>query len=160
MKIYLITAFDKNRLIGNGNSLPWKIKEEMSLFKRLTTDNIVLMGKNTYASIGQPLKNRINIVITSEFIKNTQLYCFNNIEHSLKFYKSLDLDKKLFIIGGLSIYKYFLDKNLIDIMYISQIKDSFVGDKYFPNFDENFWEKNLYLENEFFNTWIYRKIKI
>ena len=62
--ISLIAAYDPNRVMGRQNSLPWKIKEDMAFFKEITTDNIVIMGRKTYESIGKPLPKRLNIVLT------------------------------------------------------------------------------------------------
>lgn len=159
MKIGLITAYDQNRLIGNENSLPWKIKEEMALFKKITTDNIVIMGRKTYESIGKPLDNRLNLVITSKEIKHDRIYTFKKVEDCINFCQKLDLNKKIIVIGGLLIYEYFLNNNLINYMYISNIKNKFSGNVFFPNFDENNWSKSLFFSCEYFDTYIYRKIE-
>ena len=63
MSLNLIVAHDKNKVIGNGLNIPWDIKGEQKLFKELTENNIVIMGRKTYESIGKKLPDRINIVI-------------------------------------------------------------------------------------------------
>lgn len=156
MNIGLIVAYDKNRLIGNNNSLPWKIKEEMSIFKKITTDQIVIMGRKTYESIGKPLINRLNLVIGSKIIDNEHVYTFLSIEDCLNFCKKINLNKKIILIGGLSLYEYFLNNNLINYMYVSKIKNIYEGNLYFPDINENTWNKTLYFEGEEFDTWLYK----
>jgi dihydrofolate reductase len=154
-QLNLIVAFDPNKVIGNGNSLPWKIKEDLKLFKELTENNIVIMGRNTFESIGKPLPNRINIVITSKNIPG--VYNFTKIEDSINYCNKINLDKKIFIIGGKKIYEYCLSNNLIDNMYISKIKKQYDGDVKFPEFDETSWSKQLNRTFEEFDLWIYKK---
>jgi len=155
-KIGLIAAYDQNKLIGNENSLPWKIKEEMNLFKEITTNNIVVMGRNTYESIGKPLENRLNLVITTKKIIHDRIYTFKKVEDCINFCSKINLNKKIIVIGGKAIYKYFLDNNLINYMYISKIKNKFDGNVYFPEFNEDLWSKKLFRSCEFFDTWFYQ----
>ena len=154
-QLNLIVAFDPNKVIGNGNSLPWRIKEDLKLFKELTENNVVIMGRNTFESIGKPLPNRINIVITSRNIPG--VYNFTKIEDAINYCNKINLDKKIFIIGGKKIYEYCLLNNLIDNMYISKIKKQYYGDVKFPEFDETFWLKQLDRTFEEFDLWIYKK---
>jgi dihydrofolate reductase len=153
MKIGLIAAYSYNKVIGNDNKLPWKIKEEILLFKKITQNSIVIMGRKTYDSIGSPLKNRMNFVITSNPIKNDHVYSFFTIDDCLDFCKKLNLNKKILVIGGQSLYNYFLNNNLVSYMYLSEINKEYIGDTYFPFFDENLWKKSLFLSSELFNTY-------
>jgi dihydrofolate reductase len=153
MKIGLIAAYARNRVIGNDNKLPWKIKEEILLFKKITQNSIVIMGRKTYDSIGFPLKNRINFVITSSPIKNDHVYSFSTIDDCLDFCKKLNLNKDILVIGGQSLYSYFLNNNLVSYMYLSEINKEYLGDAYFPFFDESLWKKSLFLSSELFNTY-------
>jgi dihydrofolate reductase len=157
-KIGLIVAYDQNKLIGNDNSLPWKIKEEMAIFKKITTDNIVIMGRNTYESIGKPLDNRLNFIISSKKVQHDRAYTFSTAEDCINFCNKINLNKKIIVIGGLSVYKYFLENNLINYMYISNIKDSFTGNIFFPSFDESCWKKDLFFSCDLFDTWFYTLI--
>ena len=68
--ITLIAGIDRNSLIGNNGKLPWKIQEDMNFFKTVTTNNIVVMGRKTYISIGSPLKNRVNVILSSSIVEN------------------------------------------------------------------------------------------
>lgn len=154
--INLIVAADPDMNIGKNNGLPWKIKEDLKLFKELTTNNIVIMGRNTYESIGKPLPNRINIVITSKKI-NDNLYTFQSVEEAIKYCKKIDLNKKIFIIGGKKIYQYCLENNIVDQIFISKIKKRYEGDVKFPEFKEFEWQKEFKKEYEEFDLWIYKK---
>lgn len=154
--INLITAFDPNFVIGKDNSLPWKIKEDLKLFRSLTENNIVIMGRNTYESIGKPLINRINIVITSTNIIGN-FYTFSIIEEALKYCEKINPNKEVYIIGGRRLYQSSLEKNLIQKMYISKIKKIYEGNIKFPEFLESNWDKELKSSYEEFDLWIYKK---
>jgi len=156
--IGLIVACDEKRLIGVDNNLPWKIKEEMKFFKEKTINNIVIMGSKTYNSLNKPLENRLNFVITSKKIDNNKVFCFNDIFVCLDFCKKYD--KKIFVIGGESIYRFFLENNLVNYMYISVIKSVFScqgNPVYFPEIKEEFWDKDLFLRHELFDVYYYKK---
>jgi dihydrofolate reductase len=154
--INLIAAYDPNRVMGKHNSLPWRIKEDMSFFKQTTTDNIVIMGRNTYESIGKPLPKRLNIVLTKNKL-DANVYCFSNFEESISFCKKINLNKKIFVIGGCKLYKYVLDNKLVDKMYISKINKEYDGDIVFPTFKENDWDRTLLQKFDEFELWKYTK---
>ncbi len=146
MEINLIAAVSKNLVIGNKNGLPWKIPEDMKYFKELTTNNIVIMGYNTYLSLNKiPLKNRINVIITSKTISEStdENVIFISIDKMLTLIPKLDItypNKKIYIIGGEKLYKYFLN-NLIPYfnkvnLYITHIDKIYIGDAYFPEFQQ------------------------
>ena len=146
--ISLIVAMDENNLIGCNNSMPWNIPEDLKLFKEITKDNIVIMGRKTFDSIGKPLPNRINIVITkNENFTFKGVDVFNCPEEALlkAIMLQKELNKKIFIIGGKTIYEYFLSQ--IDEFHISYIKGSYTGDTNFPDF--NLSSFTLIKEKEF-----------
>ncbi|NME35286.1 MULTISPECIES: dihydrofolate reductase [Fusobacterium] len=171
--INIIVAIDKNYLIGNRNKIPWNIPEDLKLFKEKTTDNFLLMGRKTFESIGKPLPNRVNIVISkslnSDFkIEENKIYkfedllnkiiVFSNIEDGLEFYKKINFknnyDKDIYIIGGGSIYNEFIQKKNFHKLCISHIDGDFLGDTYFPKI--NFKDYKIILEKKF-NNFIYRE---
>lgn len=159
-KIGLIAAFDKNRLIGINNKLPWKIKDEMSFFKQKTTNNIIVMGSNTYFSLSKPLPNRLNFVLSSRSINNDLIYCFRDIFSCIDFCSNFTKD--VFVIGGKKVYQSFLENNLIDYMYISVIKNSYKVDNpeeavYFPCIDDELWQKERILNHDIFDVYYYKK---
>lgn len=131
--ISIVVAFDENRLIGRGNSIPWTIpKEDMKQFKERTTGHSVVMGRKTYDSIPskfRPLPNRNNIVVTRSdaHTDNNGTVFVNSLE------KAIEIGgKEVFIIGGGQIYREALEKNLADRIIASVLKGRFTGDVYFP----------------------------
>ena len=146
--ISLIVAYDKNRLIGREGDLPWRIPEDLKKFKEITSGNIVIMGRKTYESIGKPLPNRINMVITrNKDYKPEGVFVFSSIKDALR--KASVFHKEIFFIGGQSIYNEILDK--VDTMYISHINEEYEGDAYFPEVDFSSWKKDLVEEFDKFN---------
>lgn len=142
MKYSLIVAASDNGVIGNNGNLPWHLPEEMSQFKKITSGGNVIMGSKTFKSIGRSLPNRRNIVITSSVLDsdgNTDVYKTINSEYDNTFFVGkiedvepvVEVGKESFVIGGSSIYKQFLEKDLINKVYFSKIKGIFDGDTYF-----------------------------
>ena len=132
MQISIITAFDQNQVIGQNNQLPWHIPEDLKHFKTLTQGQTIIMGRKTFESIGRPLPNRKNIIISNAF-KSPDLKILRSPNEAL----SLP-DEHIFIIGGSSIYRYFLP--YCHNLYITHIDKSFPGDCYFPTIDWHRWQ--------------------
>jgi dihydrofolate reductase len=125
--ITLIAACSKNRVIGKDNQLIWKVPGDLKRFKELTTGHPVLMGRKTFESIGRPLPNRTNIVITRDKNwKNEGCLVYNNWEEVLPIFEK----ENLFIIGGGEIYKTMIE--LADKIELTLIDKEFEGDTYFP----------------------------
>ena len=137
MIISIIAGIDKNRLIGQGNRLPWKLPADMKHFRRHTLGKPVLMGRKTFESIGKPLSKRTNIVLTHD--RNYRAEgCI--VTHSVE--EALDTAREceeIMIIGGASIYKLFLQR--ANRLYLTHIHDCFEGDVYFPSFDRADWQE-------------------
>lgn len=159
-KIKLIVAFDEKYYIGKDNKLLWNIPEDLQLFKNKTKGKIVIMGRNTYESIGKPLKDRYNIILSSskEFKEtfNNNVKVFNGINKLVEWLDDLDTNDEVFIIGGKSIYKQFLDMDLIDEMYISHIGGNYRGDIKFPKID---WKKWKVVKRKIYDKFIFKKYK-
>lgn len=134
MQIILIAAMAKNRTIGYKNKIPWKIRGEQKLFKEYTLNHAVIMGRKTYESIGKPLPERKNIIIT-----NQQEYTVNSatVVHTIDeaIQKATEF-AKVFIIGGANIYQQCLVK--ADYIYLTIIDREITGDTFFPDIPENF----------------------
>ena len=99
MSIRLICAIAKNNVIGNENKLPWNISEDLKRFKELTSENIIVMGRKTYESIGRPLPKRKNIVLSRN--KNLEIQgveVMNSIESVIDSYNLQDKDLYLSLI--------------------------------------------------------------
>jgi len=103
-----IAAVDRKGAIGKGGKLPWHYSEDMKFFRETTTGNAVVMGRKTWLTIGKPLKNRLNIVLSrdTDIEPQESLIVLSDIESVLSFNKSLATD--LFVIGGAQIYEAFL----------------------------------------------------
>lgn len=172
--INLIVAYDKNKVIGKNNKIPWRFPEDISFFKETTTNQVCLMGRNTWESLPdkfRPLPNRKNLIISKEyknypdkFIKTiTNLNKFEDIwtttgiNSALKLAKMNWPNKEIFVIGGQQIYKYFLDNFLVDKIFITEINDSYEGDVYFPDFDIEQWNVEMIRCFEKINIYKYTK---
>lgn len=143
MHISLIAAMATNRAIGFQNQLPWHYSEDLQHFKTITSGQTIVMGYNTYLSIGRPLPNRRNIVLSSKTIEGVE--CFPNIP-TLIAQLEQEWVAEIFIIWGASIYAQFLP--LADQIYLTQIKKEYQGDTFFPVFEEAFMESTRDVHEE------------
>ena len=100
--INIIAAITDNNALGKDNKLLFRLKKDMAHFKDITTDNVVIMGRKTYESIGKTLPNRVNIVLSRnmESGDNDDFYVFDSIENAVKWSKENYPQKEIFIIGG------------------------------------------------------------
>lgn len=133
--ISLVVAADKNGVIGKDNKLPWKLPNDLAYFKSLTLGNRVLMGRNTYNSIGHPLDGRDNIVVTSkplDYPEGSRITLRNNLINTLLEFGNNNAE--LFVIGGASVYEQALP--YATRIYLTRINEEFDGDTYF-NFNED-----------------------
>ncbi len=137
MIISLIAAMDQNRLIGQGNRLPWRLPADMKHFRKLTLDKPVLMGRRTFESIGKPLAKRTNIILTRDpHFRAGGCIVTHSVDEALK---KANACEELVIIGGHSVYEQFL--NCAARFYLTQIHECFDGDVYFPAFDLSDWRE-------------------
>ena len=145
MNFKIIVAVDKDYGIGFENKLPWHFKSDMNFFKNITIGdgkNAVVMGKNTYLSIGRQLPKRDNLILSSS-LEDKTLKIFSNIDLLLD-YCRLNCYDSIWIIGGESIYKQFLKKKLVNIIHLTEINNSYTCDTFFnkENLDEFTLSKN------------------
>ena len=137
MLISIIAAMSKNRVIGKDNVLPWHLPADLKHFKKLTLGKPIIMGRKTYASIGKPLPERHNIIITRE--SNLELpgcTVVNSVEEALQAAGDCD---EVMVIGGCEIYKQFLP--LANRLYLTLVHSTIEGDTFFPELDETKWEE-------------------
>ena len=142
MILSIISAIGKNNEIGKANTLLWNLPADMKHFKETTTGHPVIMGQKTFESIGKPLPNRRNIILTKdEDFRRDGIEIVYSTEELLDLLeKTTDKNTECFIIGGGQIYKLFIDK--ADKLYITHVDVEFPdADTYFPVIDENIWEK-------------------
>ncbi|MCA1763133.1 MAG: dihydrofolate reductase [Cryomorphaceae bacterium] len=142
MRVSIIAAIAENNAIGKDNDLLWHLPEDMKFFTRMTKGHTVIMGRKNYESIPhkfRPLPNRKNIVLTRNISYTAEgAQTFNNIEDALK---SCHSEKEVFVIGGSEIYNLALERNLIDTMFLTKVHGKFDADAFFPEFDEENWDK-------------------
>ena len=136
-KISLIAAIGKTtRAIGKNNQLLWKIPEDLQRFKKLTSGHPIIMGRKTFESIGRPLPNRTNIVVTrnKNFTANGCIIV-NSLESALE--KAGETNREeIFIIGGAEIYNRALP--LADKLYLTIVESDAEGDAFFPEYQKDF----------------------
>lgn len=141
MALNIIAAVSKNNVIGIGDKLPWKNPEEMMLFKQRTSGNPVIMGRKTWESLGGPLKNRDNIIITAQ--KNYQapegVKVFNSIKQVDEYItRNYGPKQKVYVIGGAEIYKLFINfAEYINISYLDIEVEETEETVFFPEFNKD-----------------------
>jgi len=152
-----IAAMTQDRVIGNGDAIPWKIKEELAWFKRVTMGHALVMGRKTYESIGKPLPGRDTLVLsragrcglpeTPNGVKViTCLECVN----------PNDTCKTVFICGGEQIYRQALPYCLD--LYLTIVHRSYEGDKFFPKFEHLFKRVETVGKFDEFTIYHYRNL--
>ena len=151
MSIKLICAISKNNVIGNENKLPWNISEDLKRFKELTSNNWIVMGRKTFDSIGRPLPNRKNIVLSeNKNLKIDSVEVFNSPKEVIDSYKNNSEHKDLYVIGGTYIYELFFE--YCEYLYITYVDKEYLGDAFFPEVDWDKWklisEESRYDEKE------------
>lgn len=147
MIVSAIAAMSKNRVIGVENDLPWHLPADMKYFMRTTRGHHVIMGRKTFESMGVPLKNRTNIVITRDaFYTASGILVAHSLHEALQLAEA-SKQEEVFIIGGAEIYKLALP--VLDRIYLTEIdlvvKD---GDAFFPDFESPLWQLVKEEQNE------------
>ena len=137
MKISLIAAFAEDSVIGKDGKIPWALKEDLKRFRNKTEGCSVVMGRKTYESIGGPLPNRLNIVMTRNPKKLEGVKEVTNKEEALEIASSYS--DEVFIIGGEKIYEEFLP--MATKMYLTKIDIKVKGDSFFPKWSLNDWKE-------------------
>ena len=142
----LIACFNKKRVLGKDGHLIWRIGNDMANFKRQTLGNVVIMGRKTFESLpnNEPLKDRVNIIITNneEYGVNAEfknVYIVHSVKDAVELCDAFFGDKEVFVIGGESIYRQFMEENLVDEMRLTIVNDDADGDAVFPEYNENDW---------------------
>jgi len=133
--INMIAAIGKNRELGKNNQLLWKIKADMLHFRKLTSGQIVIMGRKTYESIGRPLPQRLNIIISRD--TNYQAdgcLIAPSLERAITLAKEKMSDKEIFIIGGGQIYHQGI--KYAEKLYLTLVEGEFNADTFFPDYVE------------------------
>lgn len=128
--ISLVVACSLNKVIGNNNKLPWHISRDLKRFKELTKNKIVVMGRKTYESIGHPLIDRTNIVLTRKKDYDAPGCIIKHSIDSIMFDAIDNNINEIFFIGGQEIYNEALE--ICDTIYLTMINKIIPGDTFFP----------------------------
>ena len=144
MKFKVIACINHANTLGMNNKLLYHIKNDLANFKRITINNVIIMGRKTFESLpSKGLTNRINIVITSdESYKSDGCYVVHSIEECIKLCENEFSNLDCYVIGGGKVYEEFISLDLVDVMYITEVNDTLEGDAFFPNvlMDSDKWK--------------------
>jgi dihydrofolate reductase len=140
MILSAIVAMSENNAIGRDNDLPWHLPDDLKFFKRTTLGKAVLMGRKTYDSMGKPLPNRLNIVVSSR--KDLQLpeevLLYDNIDDAVTRLQQEDADEG-FIVGGGKIFEQTMD--MVDRIYLTRVHTVISdAEAFFPHIDHTHWK--------------------
>lgn len=148
MILSIIVAMAKDRVIGLNNQMPWHLPADLAWFKKNTLHKTVIMGRKTFESIGRPLPNRHNIIISRQAQlehDSENVSWVKSIDEALSIAKD-QLADEVFIIGGGNIYQQVLP--FIDRLYLTHIDAYLKGDTYFPDYLVRQWQQ-VYCQNCF-----------
>lgn len=144
VRVSLIVAMASNRCIGINNELPWKLPEDLKYFKQVTSGKAIIMGRTTYDSLGRPLPNRTNIVMTRD--ANWDGPIGTRVVHSLEAALALaeavavsNYQDEVVVIGGAQIYAQLLPQ--VDRLYITEVHAEVLGDAFFPETNPTEWQE-------------------
>lgn len=135
----IIVAIANDNVIGKDNKLIWHLPEDLKRFKSLTTEHTIIMGRKTFESLGRILPNRKHVILCNDMEMNIDNENVEILEDISMLKKYIDSDEENFVIGGATIYKLLMP--YADKLYITKINESFDGDVYFPEINENEWQE-------------------
>jgi dihydrofolate reductase len=151
MALRAIAAMSLNRVIGKDGKIPWHIPEDFKWFKRTTSGQAVLMGRKTYESLGRPLPNRRNLVVT----RGPDLGEGIEIIRDLTAFRPEDYPCDVWVIGGAEIYRQMLGR--CELLYLSLVPRLVEGDTFFPEFEDQFDLVGTVLKEPDFEVKEYRR---
>ena len=135
----IIVAVSDNNVIGKGGTLPWHLKTDLQRFKKLTENHVIIMGRKCFNSIGRPLPNRTNIVISrNQDLEIPGCIVKPTLQYAVDYANSRN-DYSPFIIGGGTVYQQSI--NIVNYIYLTRVHANIDdGDVFFPKLDMNKWE--------------------
>ena len=151
MALRAIAAMSLNRVIGKDGKIPWHIPEDFKWFKKTTTGQVVLMGRKTYESLGRPLPNRRNLVVT----RGGDLQPGVEIVRDIEVFRAEDYPCDVWVIGGAEIFRQMLGR--CEGLYLSVIPRVVEGDTFFPEFEDRFDFVGTVLKRADFEVREYRR---
>ena len=137
-----VVALSNNNVIGVNNRLPWNLKTDLAHFKNYTSNKIIVMGRKTYESIGRPLPNRINLIVSNTIKEINGAELFKSTEDAINKAKELCINKNLdeiIIIGGGYLFRDTL--SITNKLVLTKVDCNIEGDVFYPDIDLNEWEK-------------------
>jgi len=137
-----VVALSNNNVIGVNNSLPWNLKTDLAHFKNYTSNKIIVMGRKTYESIGRPLPNRINLIVSNTIKEINGAELFKNTEDAINKAKELCINKNLeeiIIIGGGYLFRDTL--SITNKLVLTKVDCNIEGDVFYPDIDLDEWKK-------------------
>lgn len=143
MIITIVVAISENHVIGKDNKLLWRLPNDLKHFKEITTGHTIIMGRKTYDSVGKPLPNRRNIVITRQAITIPGCEVVNSLDAALALCTN---ENEVFIVGGAEIYKQAI--KLTDRIYLTIVRKNFEGDSFFPEINKDEWKEVSHEDHE------------
>ena len=149
-----IAAMSLNRVIGRGNQIPWHLPEDFKWFKKMTTGNIIVMGRKTFESIGKPLPNRETIVVSRTGFSYPGVRTVRSLEEI----KVPEDSRAVFICGGAQIYAQALDR--CSDLYLTVVKKEVEGDAIFPPFEADFREVEQIMDTPEFRILHYARVNV
>ena len=144
MSYSIIAAIGKNRELGKDNDLIWHLPNDLKFFREVTSNHTIIMGRNTFESLPRMLPNRKHIVLTSRDGLPSEVEVYRELKQILERYK--DTEEEIFIIGGASIYTQFLEHS--SKLYLTEIDAEEQASVYFPEFDQQQYDREVLKENE------------
>ena len=137
-----VVALSNNNVIGVNNSLPWNLKTDLAHFKNYTSNKIIVMGRKTYESIGRPLPNRINLIVSKTIKEINGAELFKSTEDAINKAKELCINKNLdeiIIIGGGYLFRDTL--SITNRLVLTKVDCNIEGDVFYPDIDLDEWQK-------------------
>ncbi len=143
IRLALIWAMGENRVIGRGNTLPWRLPGEMQYFRAVTLGKPVIMGRKTFESLAKPLPGRTNVVVSRALAtEHPRVKVTRSLEEALRVARAqaaVDGQDEVFVMGGAELYAAALP--LADRLYLTLVHAEPEGDTYFPDFDAARWRE-------------------
>jgi len=141
VKLALIAAMARNRVIGRDNAMPWHLPEDLRYFKATTLGKPIVMGRKTFDSLGRPLPGRTNIVVSRQAdltLDGAQVFAsIDDALNAARQQAQADGVDEVMVIGGDNLYRQTLER--ADRIYLTRIDSEPEGDAWFPDFDEQAW---------------------
>jgi len=158
--ISLIVAIAKNGVIGKSSGeMSWHVKDEFRHFKNTTLGYPIIMGRKTFETLGKPLKDRLNIIVTANQFYKTgfdEVVIKSSLENAVEFCKDLKAEK-IYIIGGGEIYRQAI--GFVDEMIVTHMKFEAEGEIKFPEINKDDWEIEKIKDHELFEVYRYERKK-